>query len=127
MQLTFSGQQNNGRLHLAAQILSALLLGAGAFAAGVSAFGLSWSPAAAFRGGPLQGLLSVCNSIADRLGASDYIILRRFAEGAAADGGSQPQGTFLSIALILLCVLAYLIIRSGCRWLLLIYIVPAAV
>ncbi|MBQ6370938.1 MAG: transglutaminase domain-containing protein, partial [Firmicutes bacterium] len=32
----------------------------------------------------------------------------------------------LSIALILLCVLAYLIIRSGCRWLLLIYIVPAA-
>ena len=126
MQLTFSGQQNNGRLHLAAQILSALLLGAGAFAAGVSAFGLSWSPAAAFRGGPLQGLLSVCNSIADRLGASDYIILRRFAEGAAADGGSQPQGMFLSIALAALCVLAYLIIRSGCRWLLLIYIVPAA-
>ena len=72
----------------------------------------------------MQGLLSVCNSIADRLGTTDYIILRKFAGGAAADGSVLPQGTFLTIALLLLCVLSYLILRSGCRWLLLVYTVP---
>ncbi len=124
MQLTFSEQSSKGIRQQLPAAVCACLLGAGVFAAGCSAFGLRWSPAQAFQGGPLQGLFSVCNSIADRLGTTDYIILRKFADGAAADGSSLPHGTFLTIALLLLCVLSYLILRSGCRWLLLVFAVP---
>lgn len=124
MQLTYSVQSSKERGQWFLNALAACLLGCGTFAAGCSAFGLSWSPGEAFSGAPLAGLLSVCNSIADRLGTTDYIILRKFADGAAADGSAVPHGMFLTIALLLLCVLSYLILRSGCRWMLLIFAVP---
>ena len=127
MQLTYSEQSSKGGSQRILAVLCACLLGGSTFAAGCSAFGLQWNPAGAFSGAPLQGLLSVCNSIADRLGTTDYIILRKFAGGAAADGSYLPQGIFLTIALLLLCVLSYLILRSGCKWLLLVFALPGAV
>ena len=127
MQLTYSEQSSKGGSQRILAVLCACLLGGSTFAAGCSAFGLQWNPAGAFSGAPLQGLLSVCNSIADRLGTTDYIILRKFAGGAAADGSYHPQGIFLTIALLLLCVLSYLILRSGCKWLLLVFALPGTV
>ncbi len=102
------------------------LLGAAVFACFCSAFSLNWSLPGAFSGNPLRGALSVCNSMADRLGETDYIIWRRFAGGYLADGTPAPQGMFLTVLLVLLMILCWLILRSRYRLLLLIPAVPAA-
>ena len=64
--------------------------------------------------------------MADRLGETDYIIWKRFAGGFLGDGTPAPQGMFLTLLLALLMVLCWLILRSGCRPLLLIPLVPMA-
>lgn len=126
VQLTFSGRQNSEKKRRIPEAAAAVLLGAALFRFLVSTFGLHWSPANAFSGGPLTGLLSAANSIADRLGAADYTILPKYAAGMGTSGEMAPQGLFLTIAFLLLCALAWLILRSGVRWLLLIPLIPAA-
>ena len=126
VQLTFSEKQKSSKRQSLLEGAAAVLVGAALFRFFVSAFGLGWSPASAFSGGPLTGLLSAANTIADRLGAADYTILPKYAAGMDPSGEAAPQGLFLTIALVLLCALAWLILSSGVRWLLLIPLVPAA-
>ena len=100
------------------------LLGGGIFAFFCSTFGLGWGPDVFFKGGPIRGMLSACNSIADKLGEKDYIIIRRFAGGFAEDGSSEAQGMFLTILLIVTIILCWLIVRSRNSLLLLIPVIP---
>lgn len=126
MQFTFSGQPNKGGGKDWLPVLGGAILGTGCFILLCSAFALRWSPTQAFFGNPLQGLLGVCNAAADRLGQSDYILLKKYAGGVTAGGDPAAQGFFLTILLALLILLSWMILRSGCRWLLLIPAVPAA-
>ncbi|MBQ6401947.1 MAG: transglutaminase domain-containing protein [Firmicutes bacterium] len=126
MQLRSSGQPNKKGKRDWLPVLGGAVLGTGWFILFCSAFGLRWSPAQAFSGSPLQGLLSVCNAAADHLGRSDYILLKKYAGGVTAGGDPAAQGFFLTILLVLLCLLSWMILRSGCRWLLLIPAAPAA-
>ena len=105
-------------------IATACLTGGAACALFCSFFSLGWTQTGILSGNLSQGLLSVYNSIADQLGKSDYIIIRKFAGGVASDGSSLNQGLFLTMIAFLLSVLAYLILRSGCRWLLLLFAAP---
>ena len=101
-----------------------MFMAASFFACFCSAFGLSWTPKSAVSGTPLSGLLSVCNSVADQMGRTDYLIWKRFAGGFLEDGTAAPQGMFLSISLILLMILFVMIIGSGYRLVLLLTAAP---
>lgn len=135
MQLGYSKQQNKesesdakGKGTLLKHLtlcLTAVMVGGSAFTLFCSAFHLNWGFRKCLEGDPVRGFFSICNSIADRMGSADYIILKKFAAGAAADGSSLPQGTCLSILLLSGIILAFLILKSGFRPLLLIYTVPA--
>lgn len=122
MQLKFS-EQLNTRLELVHSALAALFMGVSGMACLIRAFHLSWSPGSAFSGRPDTGLLSCWNQIAAALGRTQYILLPRFSGGFAGDGSLLPQGTFLTMLGVLAVVIAFLLIQSRIRWLLLIPVV----
>lgn len=127
MLLGYSEQSNSvSRSEKITEMICGIVLGLGCFACFRSAFALHWSPKEAFAGDPLGGMLSVCNSIADRLGETDYIILRRFAGGFTGDGSPEAQGMFLTILMVIMMIVCWLMVRSGNRLLLLIPVLPLA-
>ena len=127
MRLDYSKQnKTSSKKEIAEDAFFGALLGAGIFSCICTAFQLSWTPANAFAGSPLKGLLSVSNIIADHVGERDYIILKRFAGGVLGDGSPVEQGLFLTIILVTLMVMGWMILRSRVKSLLLIPIIPMA-
>lgn len=93
----------------------AFLLGIGGIITFLSSFAIEWKLDEAFEGGVKNGLLTLWNRIAEKLGESDYYLLSRYE---VKEGG---YGLAVLILAILLICLALAIIRTGNRWLLLIY------
>jgi len=120
VQLGYSeAQSNKGKNSLAAWS-AAVFLGMGAFAAFISAIGLTYSQKTMMSGNPVSGLIYAWNAAADKLGNTDFIIIGKYACQDSA------HGMFLTMVLIINVLVAYLILQSKVKWLLLIYIVPLA-
>lgn len=100
------------------RLIGALLLGIGGLLTFKSMFSIDYSIPAFYKGGVFSGLINTYNQIANELGMRDYIILTKYKSE------ESENGLFLTIAFVLSAVLAYLIIRSGKKFFLLIYIIP---
>lgn len=102
-------------------LIIALLLTIGTTGSGMDIGGATWSLAEAFRGGYKGGLLKLWNHFADIRGNMDYTLLPKYA------GATASAGLFITLTASLIFVLSLLILRSGKRAPLLLYILPLLV
>ena len=119
-------EKRNEKLNIILEVICALILGGAALSMFISMFGLKYSPGEMFSGSFSGGLAGIWNTIADKLGNLDYMILPKY-DAPVSDSGKYVYGFTLTIMRAALSVLAYLIIKSRIRLLLLIFAVPAAV
>lgn len=119
-------EKRNEKLNIILEVICALILGGAALSMFISMFGLKYSPGEMFSGSFSGGLAGIWNTIADKLGNLDYMILPKY-DAPVSDSGKYVYGFTLTIMLVAFSVLAYLIIKSRIRLLLLIFAVPAAV
>lgn len=118
-------EKKNEKLNIILEVICALILGGASFCMFISMFGLKYSPAEMFSGSFSGGLAGIWNTVADKLGNLDYVILPKY-DAPVSDSGKYIYGFALTAMLASFCVLAFLIIRSRIRLLILIFAVPAA-
>lgn len=123
MRLGYSESNKTGKLNILLEVLAAIMLGGAAFYAFISTFGIYYDLRDPFGGSVREGLAGVWNQIADTLGSEKYVLIGKIA-GAGTDDGPVSTGLTLTIVLALMIVLAFLIIKSKVRPLLLFFIVP---
>ena len=125
MKLDHSDKKNE-KLNIISEAICALILGGAAFCMFISMFGLRYDPGELFSGSISGGLAGIWNTVADRLGNMDYVILPKY-DALVSDSGRYIYGLALTAVLASFCIMAFLVVRSRMRLLLLIFAVPAAV
>ena len=126
MKLEYSGAERNGKLNILIEIILALILGCASFFVFVTMFRLKYSPDTMFTGSIGSGIAGIWNSIADTLGASDYVILPKYKADVTSDGIVR-YGMALTFVLVIFTLLSYLIIKARTRVLLLIPVIPLVI
>ncbi len=123
MRLGYSEDKKYAKLNIAAEIICALILGGACFYLFLSMFGLKWSPGTMMEGSLGGGLSGVWDTIAEKLGTIDYIILPRYAADMGADG-HMKYGLALTFVLAAMSAVSYLIVKSGSKLFLMLAAVP---
>ena len=95
--------------------LIAIIIGVGTFMVGLTSYGISFNPRGGFGGSFTGGLVNTWNQMVDAIGKTDGTFLTKLVE---VGGESQK---FLWIILIIEILVSFFIVRSGNRWLALIY------
>ena len=102
-------------------LLGSSTLAAGLFMTAITMFSIPYGINTWNKGGVSDGAANVWNTIADTLGKSNYILIRKY------DTAGGDCGTFLTLVLIGLMIVCYLIFKSRNLLLVLIPAVPLLV
>ena len=121
MQLGYSEVHSNIKINIIVIWSVAVILGISAFAAFISSIGIAFNIRSMMSGNPVGGLIYVWDAIADKLGTVDFIIVEKYA------GPNTGYGMFLTILLLFNVLVAYLILQSRTKWLLMVYAVPLVI